>query len=276
MIDLRAGGFKGSVTFRWLIGAACALSLTACGGKPAAPQKTPAPGSDTAAEAGYLEPPRVLAARLAGGEVRLEGSAVPNGRVRIASPAGEALFAQADAKGRWRAAVKPARPVNLYGLSMKDVQQRMAQSEGYLLVAADGQTAQLRGGVGAVVLGPGSQAPRILAVDYDRDGGAVVSGVATPGVDLRLRVDRAGRGETKADKEGRFTIALNEPLKLGQHSFEVVGRVGSDQRQVAITPPAPLTDGPYEGARTDFGWRVDWMTPGGGEQTTLLFTRPAA
>lgn len=264
------------MTFRWLIGAACALSLAACGGKPAQPQKTPAPGSDTAAEAGYLEPPRILSARLMGGAVRLEGSAVPNARVRIASPAGDALFAQADAKGRWSASIKPTQPVNLYGVSMKDAQQRMAQAEGYLLVAADGQTAQLRGGSGAVVLGPGSKAPRILAVDYDRDGGAVVSGVATPGVELTLRVDRAGRGETKADKEGRFTIALNEPLKLGSHTFEVVGRAGVDQREIAISQPAALGAGPYAGARTDFGWRVDWMTPGGGEQTTLLFERPAA
>lgn len=275
MIDLRAGGFKGSVTFRRLIWAGCAFSLVACSGKPAAPQKVPAPGSDTAAEAGYLEPPQVLAARFTGGAVSLGGSAVPDSRVRIASPSGDAIFAQADANGRWVATVKPAQPVNLYGVSMKDAQQRVAQAEGYLLVAADGETAQLRGGAGAVVLAAGAKAPRILAIDYDRDGGAVVSGVASPGVDLTLRVDRAGRGETKADKEGRFNIPLTEPLKPGSHSFEVVGQVGADQRQIDIGAPAHLTSGPYAGTRIDGGWRVDWMTPGGGEQTTLLFERPA-
>jgi len=275
MIDLRAGGFKSSVKAGPFIGLAAALLLAACGGKPAANQKTPAPGSETAAEAGYLEPPRLLAAKLAGAGVRLEGSAVPHSRLRIASPAGDAVFAQADAQGRWVATVKPAQAVNLYGVSMKDG-ERMAQAEGYLLVAADGQAAQLRGGAGAVVLAAGSKAPRILAVDYDRDGGAVVSGTAAPGGELTLRVDRASRGETKADKQGRFIIPLTEPLKPGSHAFEVVGAGASDARQIEVTPPAHLTAAPYEGARTDAGWRVDWMTPGGGEQTTLLFERPAA
>ena len=258
---------------RWAGLAAFALALAACGGKAVTPQNRTAP--ETAAEAGYLEPPRVTAVRASGAVVRLEGSAAPNARVRIASPAGDAQFAQADAKGRWSASVTPARPVNLYGLSMKDG-ERMAQAEGYVLVTAGGAVAQLRGGAGAVVLAPASKAPRILAIDYDRGGGAVVSGVAAPGVDLALRVDRARRGETKSDSQGRFVMPLAEPLKPGSHAFEVAGQGGEDVRQVDIGGPAHLTGGPYAGARTDFGWRVDWMTPGGGEQTTLLFERPAA
>lgn len=274
MIDLRAGGFKSSVTFPRLLGLSAALLLlAACGGKPA-PQKI-APGGETAAEAGYLEPPQVTATRVEGGLVRLEGSASPGARVRIASPAGDAVFAPADAKGRWTAAVRPAQGVNLYGLSMKNG-ERMAQAEGYLLVTADGRAAQLRGGAGAVALAPPSRAPRVLAIDYDRGGGAVVSGVAAPGVELALRVDRAGRGETKSDSHGRFVIPLTEPLKPGPHAFEVSGQGGEDVRQVDISLPRPLTGGPYAGAKTDFGWRVEWMTPGGGEQTTLLFERPAA
>jgi hypothetical protein len=276
MIKLRAGGFKSSVRFRpisWAALAALALALAACGGKPATAPSKAAP--ETAAEAGYLEPPRVTGVRAMGGVVRLEGSAVPGARVRIASPAGDAQFAQADARGAWTTNVTLAKPVNLYGLSMKNG-ERMAQAEGYVLVTADGEAAQLRGGAGAVALAPASKAPRILTIDYDRGGGAVVSGVATPGVDLALRVDRARRGETKSDSQGRFVIPLTEPLKPGAHAFEVAGQGGQDLRQVDIGGPAHLTGGPYAGVRTDFGWRVDWMTPGGGEQTTFLFERPAA
>jgi hypothetical protein len=276
MIELRAGGFKSSVRvepIRWAGLAAIALTLAACGGEPVASQKKPAP--ETAAEAGYMEPPRVTAVRATGAVMRLEGSAAPGAKVRIASPAGDAQFAQADAKGRWSANVTPAQPVNLYGLSMKDG-ERMAQAEGYVLVAANGAAAQLRAGAGAVALAPASKAPRILAIDYDRGGGAVVSGVAAPGVELALRVDRARRGETKADSRGRFVIPLAEPLKPGLHAFEVAGQGGEDVRQANIGGASRLTGGPYAGVRTDFGWRVDWMTPGGGEQTTLLFERPAA
>lgn len=253
--------------------AAVALALAACGAKPVTPQPKTAP--ETAAEAGYLEPPRVNSAVLSGGVVRLKGSAAPGAQVRIASPAGDAQFAQADAKGRWSANVTPSQPVNLYGLSMKN-DERMAQAEGYVLVTADGAAAQLRGGAGALALAPASKAPRILAIDYDRGGGAVVSGVAAPGVELALRVDRAHRGETKADSRGRFVIPLAEPLKPGSHAFEVAGQGGEDVRQANIGGSTRLTGGPFAGVRTDFGWRVDWMTPGGGEQTTLLFERPAA
>jgi len=39
---------------------------------------------------------------------------------------------------------------------------------------------------------------------------------------------------------------------------------------VTLTPPAPLTLGHYRAAREKDGWRIDWMTPGGGAQATLL------
>ena len=34
--------------------------------------------------------------------------------------------------------------------------------------------------------------------------------------------------------------------------------------------------GPYLGRRTAYGWRIDWMPPGGGVQATLIYERPAA
>jgi hypothetical protein len=33
---------------------------------------------------------------------------------------------------------------------------------------------------------------------------------------------------------------------------------------------APLVGGPYRATATPVGWRIDWITPGGGQQTTLL------
>ena len=39
---------------------------------------------------------------------------------------------------------------------------------------------------------------------------------------------------------------------------------------IATSPAAPLVYGPVRADRTPMGWRIDWMTPGGGVQTTLL------
>lgn len=275
MIELRLRGFKSSVDFR-APALAALLLLAACDGdgntwKDGAAAAAP----DAVAEAGYLAPPAVIAARLDGEAVRLEGAAAPGSRVRIAPPRGEPIFTPADGQGGWRARLTPSQPVHLFGLSMSDG-QRSAQAEGYMMMAADGTVAQLRAGAGAVKLAPASAAPRILALDYDREGGAVVSGVAAPGATLALRVDRAARGETKADPRGRFSISLSEPIGMGPHELEVSGEGGADVRAVNVAPAGSVGAGPYVGRRTDFGWRVDWMPPGGGIQTTLLFEGPAA
>jgi hypothetical protein len=44
----------------------------------------------------------------------------------------------------------------------------------------------------------------------------------------------------------------------------------SDQAVVEVSPAAPLAEGPLRSQLTSAGLRVDWMTPGGGEQSTLL------
>jgi hypothetical protein len=252
-----------------------ALALAACGQGDESWKPAERSAAGTATEAGYLAPPGVTAARRDGAVVRIEGSAAPGARVRLAPPSGEPIFVRADGGGRWRARLTPSQPVHLFGLSMTQA-GRTAQSEGYIMLTAEGQIAQLRAGAGATSLAPASAAPRILAVDYDRDGGAVVSGVAAPGATLRLRVDRAQRGETKADARGRFAISLTEPLAMGVHEVEVAGDGGEDVLPVEITPIGSVGAGPYLGRRTPFGWRVDWMPPGGGLQTTLIFERSPA
>ncbi len=257
--------------------AAAAVSLAACDEAEDSWTAPPsgAAATETAAEAGYLAPPRITGASREGAAVQLEGTAAPNARVRIAPPRGEPLFVQADADGRWSAGLTPGAPVRLFGLSMTEA-GRTAQSEGYVLLTADGHVAQLRAGAGALTLAPASPRPRILAVDYDREGGAVVSGVAAPQTELALRVDRERRGDTKTDARGRFSISLAEPLNLGGHVLEVAGSGGADTLRVDITPAGDLGAGPFVGERTAFGWRVDWTPPGGGVQTTLIFERPGA
>ena len=253
------------------------LALGGCGeGEPTAWTTEPnRAAADVAAEAGYLAPPAVTQVAVAtDGRLLLDGTAAPGARVRLAAPAGTPIFADADSAGRWQVNIAVGEPVRLYGLSMV-TQGRAVQAEGYLLLASEGRAAQLRAGAGAVFLATGSREPRILAVDYDRDGGAVVSGVSAPGATLGLRVDRHPRGETKADARGRFAISLTEPLGPGGHALEVSGVGGEDVLSIDASRPGGVGPGPFSGQRTAYGWRVDWMTPGGGVQTTQIFERAA-
>ncbi len=227
------------------------------------------PGKPAAGgEAGYVAPPIVLAAQPSSNGVVLSGAAAPDAEVKLGAPSGEVISAKADGKGAWTAVVPPSDGVRFYGLLM-GVEARVVQSEGYLVLTPNG-AAQLRAGAGAKVIAPASRRPRILAIDYDGGGGAVVSGVGTPSALVGLRVDRAARGESTVDVQGRFAIPLLQPLAMGVHEFEVAAEGGEDVAAVEVSRSTPPTDSPYRATRFPYGWRIDWRTPSGGLQTTLL------
>lgn len=249
------------------------LLLVACGPserdaswRGAAP-KAPA---DLAAEAGYLKPPTLTSAAVQpDGGVLLTGQAAPGAAVRLGSPTGEALGATASAAGVWTARLGPSPEVRLFGLSMAPEKNRQVQSQGYLAVLPDGRAAQLRSGASAYVYGGGSDAPRLLAVDFDRDGAAAVSGMARAGSGLSLRIDRTARGVGKADSQGRFHLAVERPLNAGELVFEITGDSGEQALVIPVSAAADLA-APYRAVRAGNAWRIDWMTPGGGLQSTLI------
>jgi len=200
----------------------------------------------------------------------LSGEASPGARVRLATPSGEAIFAQADAGGAWRLIAPTPTQVRLYGLSMNE-DRRTIQSEGYLALTPGGMVAQLRAGSGAVDIGAPRTALRIDAVDFDRKGGAVVSGAAPANSALRVLVDSTQRGSAVADRAGRFSLALNEPLSPGGHTLGAARAAASRSVEVTVSPAVPLERQPFRASPADGGWRIDWITPGGGVQSTLLF-----
>lgn len=262
MIRIRSRGFKTPFVL-----AVVAALLAAC--EPAGQGDGKSADKVDSAEAGYLPPPSLESAQRAGGRLTLVGQALPEADVRLGSPSGEVVLGKADAMGRWSVEMPIEPGVRLFGLSMtKD--GRTVQAEGYVMVSEEGRVALLRAGAGARRLASPSSAPRILAIDIDRAGGAVVSGVATPGAGLNVRVDRVVSGGGRANDEGHFYVALKDPVSRGPHTIQVGGEGGEDQVTIAATPPLALTSGPVRSERVPTGWRIDWITPGGGVQTTLL------
>lgn len=238
------------------------------------PQTTPASTRADAVEAGYIAPPKVERAEVIPEGLRLSGTAAPSASVRLGAPTGETVTGQADAQGLWTLLVPRVGDVRLYGLSMTGG-DRTVQAQGYVLITPEGAVALLRAGSGAWRLAPDSVSPQILAVDVDPAGGAVISGMATPGAGLGVRIDRTPRAEGQAGDDGRFFLSLSEPLNPGSHDIQVSGEGGEQRITVAISPAAPLTAGPMRAQRVETGWRIDWMTPGGGTQTTLIILAPS-
>ena len=145
------------------------------------------------------------------------------------------------------------------------------QAEGFIAVLPGAPTvALLRAGFGAVVQDPGNAPLKILAVDYDVAGGAVVSGRASAASPVRVLVDGQLAAPGAAGSDGRFSLTLPKPLTPGHHLLQVQTPKATAGTEVVVTPPAPPHDAPYQARVETFGWRVDWTTPSGGAQTTLL------
>jgi hypothetical protein len=250
-----------------LAAAVALLFLSACQGKaPAA-----APGTDAAAQdAGYVAPPRVAAVRTGAAGVELSGEAAPGGKVRLATPAGEAMFATADPRGRWTIALPPAAEPRIFGLSATSL-GRSAQAQGYVLVTPDGQAALLRAGAAAQRINP----PRrmgLSAIDFDRGGGLLVTAAVPPKATVILEIDGRQAPPGRANDQGVYRASLGSPtpIRSGAHQVRVSGDGFADQTTVQVTPAAPLAQGPLRSQLTSAGLRVDWMTPGGGVQSTIL------
>jgi hypothetical protein len=249
---------------------AIALALPACGAKPGPEIARSHASGSAAAERAYRAPPALVSAsRTAGGRIALIGRAEPGSRVRVATPTGQAVTARADAGGLWRIVLPGAGEVRMFGLSMSEG-ERTVQSQGYLAVTPAGEVAQLRAGAGALVFIGAAGGLRLLAIDFDRQGAAVVSGSAGRRQGVAIAIDGAPRGLVAVDSSGRFGLALNEPLAAGDHRLELVQGAARSGASAAVSPAAPLAGGPFRAERMAAGWRIDWTTPGGGVQSTLL------
>jgi hypothetical protein len=249
----------------FVILAACGPRGVAADGSGAAPPK-----SD---ESGYLSPPSIEGSRrLAGGRILLFGRGPAGSRARLATPAGDALLAPVDNTGAWRLILAAPGEPRLYGLSVTQG-DRSIQAQGYVAVTPTG-AALLRAGAGAVVfVAPGGNV-RILALDFDRKGGAVISGIGPPNSPVKVSVDGVASGSMNAGANGRFSAALDRPLAAGAHRLEVTG-AGSNGVDVDVSLAVAPAGGPFQSERVAAGWRIDWMTPGGGIQSTLLFDEGA-
>ena len=241
--------------------------LAACSAKSGA---VPREASATPEEASYTAPPRVDAVRADGTGVTLSGAAPAGGKVRLATPAGEAMFAPVDAHGRWAIVLAPATEPRIFGLSVT-IGGRQAQAEGYILVTPTGQAAVLRAGAGALRIDQPARAG-LRAIDFDRGGGLEVSAAVPAGATVILRLDGREVAEGRADPNGHYVASLGSPTPIhpGPHELQLWGDGFSDKAAVQVSPGAPLAQSPLRSQLTATGLRVDWMTPGGGEQSTLL------
>lgn len=249
-----------------VMAAALAAGLGGCG--PRVELKA-APVASEAERAGYLSGPEITrVAAGPGGALVVHGRARPLGRVRAILPTGEAYGATADDQGRFALELPATGQAQLVAITAEEG-SRSTPAEGWLFAPAGdpAHAAVLRAGAPSRSLAP--DAGLLAVVDFDSGGGVGVSGVTEAGGDVRLSLDGASAGQAKADKQGRFTIRLDR-VSPGVHRLRVAGAGASQERIIDFAPAAPAQR--FAAVRTAEAWRVDWLTPGGGAQSTLVFT----
>lgn len=247
-----------------------AFGLAGCGGKAPAAKGG---GAARAEDVGYLTPPSPDGLRMTTRGLTLFGSAPAGGRVRLATPGGQAMFADADDKGRWTLVLGPVPEPRILGLSVS-AGGRTAQAQGYVVVTPRGQGALLRAGAGARRI-DAAAGPGLRAIDFDRGGGVEVSATAPASSAVLLHLDGRLTAQGRADAAGRYDASLPGPgsstaIRPGPHQVQVSGDGFSDTVAFEVSPPAPLVQAPLRSQFTEAGLRVDWMTPGGGVQSTIL------
>jgi len=112
----------------------------------------------------------------------------------------------------------------------------------------------------------------LSAIDFDRGGGLLVSASVPPKATVILEIDGHQAPQGRANDQGVYQASLGSPtpIRSGAHLVRVSGDGFADQTTVLVTPGAPLAQGPLRSQLTSAGLRVDWMTPGGGVQSTIL------
>ena len=253
------------------------MILAACAAAGACSRAAPTHGPADQARAqlaAYLQPPAVTAADRQRSGVRLRGTASPGAAIHLASPDGSAISGTADRKGGWGLAA-PAAPAGgvprLYSLS-ELLGGRLVRAVGYVAVlpGPGPAAAILRPAASASVPASAGGARGVTSIDYDASGQTMVSGRAWPGETVRVSVDGREAGEDRADAVGGFSASLSRTLSPGPHVLSLTGQRLRASAAFEAVRTTRITSPPYDARRTDGSWRIDWVTPGGGVQSTVL------
>ena len=243
-----------------------ALSLAACGRKDAAPLLPAADASH--AQPAYLSQPQVLAVtRRPGGVIAIEGAALPDSRISGEMPDRKRYGATTGKNGRFSLEVPPSPAPELIAISEQNGRREL-QTDGWLFVPPDApeRAVILRAGAPSRPL----QSGLVAAVDVDAGGGAGVSGVTAPKAEVDVSVDRGTVVRAFADGRGVWgaRLGLDKHVTSGAHQVRVTSNSAVVDRSFDFTVGA--TTQLFTPAREAGGWRVAWIMPGQGVQTTFL------
>ncbi len=249
--------------------APCLLLLAAC-----QPNRPKAANDEESAlrEAGYARAPVITGVNQSDPSTFVvTGLASGDGRVRVVYQGTHAVGVTADSKGRFRAELPATAQGGIYDLSMDD-NGRPMHADGRLFIP-QGHPEK------AVLLRSGSPSQPLLnpntvaaVIDIGGNGGAAISGRTAPNSDVKLMEGGDLRGQTRSDAQGNYSLTTRilPPTETPETwSFTLqAGTATVNENIPVVLPNAAVGD---QVTPIGSGWRVDWVLPGGGMQTSFVF-----
>lgn len=119
---------------------------------------------------------------------------------------------------------------------------------------------------------------RVETLDYG-NGTTYVAGVALPRVEVRLYLDGAFKGASKADDDGRWAVTLAEDLASGAHTIRLDQTLSGDDVELRVEQPF-VTGQPFDPSEAASGilvqpgntlWHIARRLYGSGVRYTVIF-----
>ncbi len=240
--------------------------LAACKEKPKATEATSALEA-----AGYWRAPEITGVDQTGSNMFVvTGQTIPNARVRFSYSGQRAVGVTSDSKGRFRAELPSGPDGGLFDLSTEDSGRSMhADGRLFIPAGAPGKTVLMRPGAPSLALF--NDLTAVAVIDYDRAGAVAIAGRVAPTAAIEVVLNGEIRARTTSDDRGFYTATTQiEPPDESEAANTLSVMAGGKEYVRNFKDSRINTDGDRI-TRFEDGWRVDWVLPGGGMQTTLVF-----
>lgn len=211
---------------------------------------------------GWVAPPRILSVTKSAQNLVIRGETDSDRRIVLRSSKGEAYAAMADRDGGFVVSLPRPSGHVLYHPEVQNGESAVLSPEVLLVVdGGNGPLALLRAGGPSLRLG---SAPILGSVDADESRVLLSGQLSAADGSVRVTTERGTRAH-RLGPDGKWTVA--EDL-VGPQAIQVEGQ------SFAWPGRGDAVAGQAEVDRAGQGWRVNWLTPGGGHQSTWLPDAP--
>jgi hypothetical protein len=251
-------------------GCVLALSTIAC---LAACQEKPKTTEATSAleAAGYWRAPEITGVDQAGSNMFVvTGQTIANARVRFSYAGNRAVGVTSDSKGRFRAELPSGPNGGLFDLSTEDSGRSMhADGRLFIPAGAPGKAVLMRPGAPSLALF--NDLTAVAVIDYDRAGALAIAGRVAPTTAIEVVLNGEIRARTTSDDRGFYTATTQIAPPNETEAANSLSIMAGGKEAVRYFKDSRIAGEDDRITRFEDGWRVDWVLPGGGMQTTLVF-----